>query len=313
MFMKNMTKIICVFSFVILLFVFIVSSYGDNQVEGAMVVNTIYNELKDSAYMYVDENDSLALVYLLKAFKEETPQNPRHLYDAGALAARLGQKKLAFEMLEMSVNKGYSYYDHMKKNTNFPSFDEVRFNLCLDKVRKRDSLLYRVSEGLDSVFKLDQDIREQFENEILRKGKDTESAEAKIILDSMRIIDDKNLEYVNKLMDNNGFLGNSLKTKKSKLTMYLIYLHAPIEVLENKLGIIRQAVKNGELEVQLYPNFEDKILSIRKGVQKYGTQYRVLNGEVVFVPLLDSLNVDLYRSEFNLGSFESFAKWIKGQ
>ncbi len=67
MFMKNMTKIICVFSFVILLFVFIVSSYGDNQVEGAMVVNTIYNELKDSAYMYVDENDSLALVYLFKS------------------------------------------------------------------------------------------------------------------------------------------------------------------------------------------------------------------------------------------------------
>ncbi|WP_158228533.1 hypothetical protein [Parabacteroides provencensis] len=65
--MKNMTKIICVFSFVILLFVFIVSSYGDNQVEGAMVVNTIYNELKDSAYMYVDENDSLALVYLFKS------------------------------------------------------------------------------------------------------------------------------------------------------------------------------------------------------------------------------------------------------
>ena len=46
---------------------YLVSSYGDNQVEGAMVVNTIYNELKDSAYMYVDENDSLALVYLFKS------------------------------------------------------------------------------------------------------------------------------------------------------------------------------------------------------------------------------------------------------
>lgn len=73
-------------------------------------------------------------------------------------------------------------------------------------------------------------------------------------------------------MHDHGFIGRSLRTAKSQQVMYLIFLHAPVEEIENNLVIFKNAVKSGELPSQQYPYFEDRILANRRGVQKYGTQ-----------------------------------------
>lgn len=305
----KMMKIIYVYSLLAVAFCFCTST-KDYDVP-TRVINEKYENLKDSAYIYINNNDSLALSYLLRAFEEEIPQNPYHLYDAAALAGRLGLKQLAFAMLDSAVTKGYSFYGHMKNNNFFPALDERRFNFYLEQVKRRDALLHQLSIKLDSIFDLDQNIRTYYENEIILRGIDVTSLEAKAIQDSMKIIDRSNLDYINKLVDKYGFLGRCLKTSKSKITMYLVYLHAPLEVIEKRLDCIKDAVKRGELEFQLYPYFEDKIFVIKYGVQKYGTQYNISNGEIVFVPLIDSLNVDKYRSQFKLGSYKAYKEQIR--
>lgn len=309
--MKKIVKTIYAISLLLFILYFLSSFEKHNPQED--IVNIEYDNLKDTAYMYIDENDTLALIYLLKAFEVDTVQNPYHLYVAAALAGRLGKKQLAFDMLALSVNKGYSFYEHMKNNKFFPELDKEQFYCQLEKVKKRDLLLSQISIDLDSIFDLDQNIRSYYENEIVLKGKNEESLDAKMILDSMQTVDSDNLLYINSLIDEYGFLGRCLRSDKSKLTMYLIYLHAPVGIIEKRLNDIKKAVKIGELELHRYPYFEDKISSFRNGVQKYGTQFSIHNGEVEFVPLVDSVNVDKYRYKFRMESFETYKRQIKGE
>lgn len=310
MFTKIMMKIIYVFS--TLLFINSCFTYSNNHsgkdinIEFDDVINATYENLKDSAYMYVNMNDSIALSYLLRAFDEEDPQNPYHLYDASALAARLGQTDLSFDLLQMAIEKGYSIYNHIKNNKDFPTLDSERFNTLLKKVKSRDSLLNLLTIKLDSIFVLDQNIRNNFHDKIILKQIDIESHESKQILDSMKIIDCKNLEFIDSIVDKYGFLGRCLKTDQSKNTIYAIYLHAPFEIIEKKLDVIKNAVKSGELSCQQFPYFADRITIHRTGKQKYGTQFIIKGKKTILVSLLDSLNVNEYRSKFRLSPIDIY-------
>lgn len=302
-------KIVFVFSLTVCLFSSSSYQFIDNNATD--VINLKYNRLIDSAYFYSNNNDSLTLSFFLKAFAEEPPQNPYTLWDVSVIASRLNKKEMAFDFLKLSVEKGYSYYNHMQKNKSLVLLDSVLFNQCLQKVRLRDSLLNHISMTLDSIFDLDQSIRNVFHEEVILKGKDKTSMEAKMILDRMRFIDSTNLITVKSLMRDHGFIGRSLRTAKSQQVMYLIYLHAPVEEIENNLEIFKNAVKSGELPLQQYPYFEDRILANRRGVQKYGTQCFLQSGEVVLVPLIDSLNVNKFRKEFGLETIEEYIKMLK--
>ncbi len=303
-----MTKTICVFSLFVCLINSSTYSIVDNKTNN--VINSKYNILKDSAYFY-NNNDSLALSFFLKAFAVEMPQNPYILWDAAVVASRLKKKEMALGFLKLSVENGYSYYEHMKKNKSLALLDSIFFNQCLQKVKSRDSLLNQVTITLDSIFDIDQDMRNVFHEKIILKGKDKTSVEAKIILDSMKFIDSTNFLIVKALMHDYGFIGRSLRTAKSQQVMYLINLHAPVEEIERNLYLFINAVKRGELPAQQYPYFEDRILSYRKGVQKYGTQCFYHNGEIVLVPLIDSLNVNKYRKEFGLETIEEYMRMLK--
>ncbi|SKB91584.1 DUF6624 domain-containing protein [Macellibacteroides fermentans] len=304
-------QIIIVFVFSLSVCLFSSSSYQFIDNNATDVINPKYNRLIDSAYFYSNNNDSLTLSFFLKAFAEEHPQNPYTLWDVSVIASRLKKKEMAFDFLKLSVEKGYSYYNHMIKNKSLVLLDSVLFNQCLQKVRLRDSLLNHISITLDSIFDLDQGIRNVFHEEVILKGKDKTSMDAKMILDSMRFIDSTNLITVKSLMRDHGFIGRSLRTAKSQQVMYLIFLHAPVEEIENNLAIFKNAVKSGELPSQQYPYFEDRILANRRGVQKYGTQCFLQSGEVVLVPLIDSLNVNKYRKEFGLETIEEYIKMLK--
>lgn len=164
---------------------------------------------------------------------------------------------------------------------------------------------------LDAIYDSDQDIREYFHSE-LGKGKDKDSPEMKAILDSMSIVDSRNFVVVNELIEKHGFLGNNLKTFKSKAAMFAVIQHASAEEKERLFSVLHHALRNGELQPNLFAYIEDRMLVDKENVQKYGTQYRIQDGEVVIYPrLIDPSKVDIYRKSVGLESLDKFIENIK--
>lgn len=187
----------------------------------------------------------------------------------------------------------------------FPVFH--RFNTY--KVRP-DSFLAGYFLLLDTIFDKDQDIREYYYAE-RGQGKDKDSPEMKAILDSMIIVDSRNLAVVNELIEKYGFLGTSMKTIKSRSAMFAVIQHASTEAKERLLPVLHHALRNGELEPAQFAYIEDRMLADKENVQKYGTQYRIQDGEVVtYPPLIDSTKVDIYRKSVGLEPLEKYINQI---
>lgn len=276
------------------------------------IINPTFNNLIDSARFYIKKDVANSLAFYLKAFAEEAVQNPVYLYESAVMAARSKQKDLAFFLLNLASEKKYSYSQHLSENKDFPSLDKEKFERCLGKVRQTDSLYTQISRQLDSVFNRDQDIRNYLYEEIFYKGKDTHAPEAKVIIDSMIVVDSLNLIIVDNMMTKYGFLGNSLKTDKSRYAMFLILQHSPQKIRERNMDIIIAAVKNGELSTKNFAYIADRTLDGRKKVQKFGTQYKRVDGNpVLSPPLIDPLNVDEYRKAYGLNSLEDYVKEMK--
>lgn len=312
-----MIKAVYFASSIVLLLLFVsfteYPTIGDKNkiIEDTIIINSQYQSFIDSARFYIKKDDSLSLTYYLRAFAEELPENPTHIYESASMSAKLGKKELAFFLLNLSVQKNFSYYDHFLKNEYFPKLNREKFDKCLSKVRETDSIYTQISVKLDDIYDSDQDIREYYHSE-LGKGKDKDSPEMKTILDSMSIVDSRNFAVVNELIEKHGFLGNNLKTFKSRAAMFAVIQHASAEEKERLLPILQHALRNGELQPNLFAYIEDRMLVDKENAQKYGTQYRIQDGEVViYPPLINSIKVDIYRKSVGLESLDKYIESIK--
>lgn len=305
-----MTKILCGFSVCILILGF---SYPQTLAKLDPEINFRYRALIDTARSFLKKEDSTALSYYLKAFAEEVPQNPAHIIEAASLSAKLKYEDQAFFLLNLAIEKKFSNPDYLTMNDYFSSLNPEKFEKCLRKIQEKDSLITQISLELEFVFNNDQEIR-LFLQDQLKNGLDIDSKEGQLILDSMKLVDNQNLATVNKIIEEYGFLGSiSMKTYKSKTTMFLVYQHASTEEKEKKIDIFKQALKNGELPLFHYAYIVDRILSDKYDVQKFGTQYSEENGVIKLVPLIDSSKVDEYRKAYDLDPLEEYLKVLNSQ
>lgn len=118
---KKMIKAVYYVSSTVLLLVFLsftgYPTIGDKDeiIEDTIIINPQYQSFIDSARFYIKKDDSLSLTYYLRAFAEELPENPTHIYESASMSAKLGKKDLAFFLLNLSVEKRFSYYNHFLK------------------------------------------------------------------------------------------------------------------------------------------------------------------------------------------------------
>ena len=77
------------------------------------------------------------------------------------------------------------------------------------------------------------------------------------------------------------------------------------------LPLLKQSFLNGEgVTGQEFALLTDRVLVHQNKPQLYGTQLNILNGELVFDPILDKESVNKRRAEVGLPSLEEYKKVV---
>lgn len=252
-----------------------------------------------------ESNTEKAFHYYMKAFSERMPQHPCRIYESAVFAVRLGYIDLAFMLLNLAIDKGFSDLRHIRNNQDFPALNDPRFERALKKLETRDTLLLRLSHRLDTVFYNDQKYR------ILIGSVDRNTPEWYKLVEQMSRTDSVNLEIVQDIIVRYGFWGNSLRTVESRNAKWVVIQHSPIDVRERFANILRIALDRQEIAPQTFARIEDRNLLYRTGQQKYGTHFRIENDRVIIDDLIDPENVNNERRKVGLPPLEEFIQSIK--
>ncbi|WP_350291371.1 BT_3928 family protein [uncultured Croceitalea sp.] len=159
-----------------------------------------------------------------------------------------------------------------------------------------------LKKSLDSVMALDQKYRSDWTPENWSK---------------QIKIDSSNLNYVEKIITDNGYPGKSLVGEKAGVAAWYVIQHS--NKIDEYLAIMKQAAEAGELPFMLYAMMLDRYLTNQNKPQIYGTQssswYINSPKEITFMwPLKNKDSVNIWREEAGFSqSFEESAKDMYGE
>lgn len=115
-------------------------------------------------------------------------------------------------------------------------------------------------------------------------------------------IDRANTARMKEVVEKYGWPGRSLVGPEAAKAAWLLVQHADFDRPFQKrcLGLLEQAVKNGEAEATEFAYLSDRVLVGEKKKQIYGTQLEFENGTLKPLPIEDEANVDKRRREIGL-------------
>lgn len=106
--------------------------------------------------------------------------------------------------------------------------------------------------------------------------------------------DARNLIKIQKILDEKGWLGQDVIGGRGNMTLFLVIQHAPIEIQEKYLPMMREAVKKNNAQPSSLALLEDRI-ALRTGKRQiYGSQ--IENPE----------KVDERRAKVGLGTLQDY-------
>ncbi|QDG33678.1 hypothetical protein FJN13_02180 [Alteromonas mediterranea] len=162
-----------------------------------------------------------------------------------------------------------------------------------------------LQKELVSMAKADQEVR----NEIVSIGWKNAPSD---LLEKMRLIDARNTDRLNEIVKKHSWVTEDLVGKKGVSAAFLIVQHSPdYKFQEEMLPLLKQSFLNGEgVTGQEFALLTDRVLVHQNKPQLYGTQLNILNGELVFDPILDKGSVNKRRAEVGLPSLEEYKKVV---
>lgn len=200
----------------------------------------------------------------------------------------------------VSFIERYNYIDLVDFKPLIDDSISCNKNYLLDKIicknRIYQSLLKepKVAKLLDTIWFIDQKIREDFINEISKNGYSNYFLK---LNDSMRIIDSIN---INKLIEFKVFNGLNLSElsigKKGLEVVFLVVQHSGS--IEQREYLLKNCK---DLSTMQYMLLEDRISVMKSNKQIYGTQYDADNK---LIPIIDVETCNQYRIKNNLITIE---------
>lgn len=235
-------------------------------------------------------------------------------YNAACSWALAGNKDKAFAHLEQAISKGYTAVSHWQQDTDLISLHtDKRWPKLVEDLKKSVAAIEAkynqpLKAQLESIYEKDQQVRREFIAAREKLGMDSE--EVKELGQKMEQIDQENQDKVVALIDAHGWPGKSMVGVMASSAAFLVIQHAPKEVMEKYLPLLREAAAKGEASKNHLAMMEDRV-RMNKGLpQLYGSQLQ-LNPETKQWELYaveDEANVDKRRAEMGLGPLKDYLK-----
>ncbi len=302
-------------NFIILLFF---SSFGLNSIwgQGNMDLYKSFVQKADSLYdakSYVKSAEEYQ-----KAFdSNEGKAYSNDRYNAACSFALAGNKeKAVYHLLYLAEHPKilYQNYAHITTDTDLNSLhnsDEWKKIISTVKANKEEAekdLDKPLVAALDSIYIEDQTYRRQIGDIEEKYGRDSDEMKS-----HWKLINEKdsiNLIKVRKILDERGWLGPKIIGNQGNSTLFLVIQHSPLEVQEQYLPMMREAVKAGNARSSSLALLEDRVALRKGGKQIYGSQIGIdqETGEYYVSPLEDPENVDQRRAEVGLRPLAEYVK-----
>lgn len=92
-------------------------------------------------------------------------------------------------------------------------------------------------------------------------------------LEKQTLLDIKNQKTVDSIYQiHNTYIGKSIVGEKLSITMWLVIQHSNIEMMKKYIPVVHEAVKNKEIKTTPFKMLIDRVYSIEKGYQIFGSQ-----------------------------------------
>jgi tetratricopeptide (TPR) repeat protein len=241
-------------------------------------------------------------------------KSPEDLYNAACSAALLGNKKVAFQWLQLALNKGWSNVNHLTSDTDLKSLhNDKKWPILVSDMQKvvdaREAKYDKPLQAkLLALFEEDQTIRKEY----IKAQKDYGN-QSKIVDSLGKVMmhkDSINLGKVTEILDKYGWVGVDKVGGQANQTLFLVIQHSDLKKQQKYLPMMREAVKNNNASSSALALLEDRVALGEGKKQIYGSQIgydNETNTEYV-LPLEDPDNVDKRRATVGLGPLADYVK-----
>ena len=268
-----------------------------------------YSSLIQEAFAQYRAGDyrTSATIYT-KAFSITNDAKPDDRYNAACSWALSNEADSAFsQLLKIARSGAYHSYEHITTDTDLQTlyndarWEEVTSLVAANWKKFTEHWDQSLIVLLDRVYSEDIKYRSQeFEH---GSDADRENNHRQLIADSI------NQVIICKILDERGWLGPDVISDRGSETLWLVIQHAPTEVQEKYMPMLREAVKKGNARAAGLAMLEDRVAMDHGNKQVYGSQIlrNPVTGEFFIAPLADPQHVDQRRAEVGLTPLADYA------
>ena len=248
-----------------------------------------------------------------EAFKfEEKVGND--FYNAACSASLFGDKKLAFEWLNLALKNSWTGIKHLRADTDLiflhadKNWEILLAEMQKEVDRKEANFDKPLQAKLLAIYEDDQPVRQQYISAQKEYGYQSKQADS---LRKLMIYNDSiNLIKVTAILDNYGWVGASKVGEQANQTLFLVIQHADLKAQQKYLPMMREAVKNKNASGSALALLEDRV-ALREGKRQiYGSQigHNNASNKNYVLPLREPDMVDVRRQSVRL---EPLADYVK--
>jgi tetratricopeptide (TPR) repeat protein len=268
-----------------------------------------YMQKADSAYWA--KNYTLAEEYFKLAF---TINTEKHLYNAACAASLANDFDVAFDWLNLAVDKGFTNIDQLQRDPDLSSLHgDKRWAPLLEKVQSKLDIIEAnydkpLQKELIQIFYDDQDIRNRFIEAERQFGYQSRIKDS--LIQVMIKVDSINLVKIKNILDTKGWVGKDRVGEQASASIFLVIQHSDLKTQQQYLPMMREAVKKGNASAANLALLEDRVALGEGRKQVYGSQicYDDKSKRYIVCPIEDPDNVDTRRAEVGLGPIANYVK-----
>lgn len=273
-----------------------------------------YSEfIKKGDQFYDGEKFSESALEYDKAFEIKEGSSGDY-YDAACSWALSGDTINSIKYLIQAAEKGWMNLKHIKKDKDLISLHstkkwaEVLENVEANLNEYEKDFDKPLKKQLEQIYVQDQTLRQLYRDAENKFGRDSE--EMKYFWNLVAAQDSLNEIKVIKIIDEHGWVAKSLVGGQANTTLWLVIQHAPIEIQEKYLPLLKKSVKARESMGSHLALLEDRIQMRNGKPQIYGSQIvsDSETGKQIVYEILEPEYVNQRRKEVGLGPLEDYVK-----